>query len=106
MDTIQFLDSRPTPTTTPSAVAAMIPPMASRMVLTMPTHRARPPVSGLVSIPSDRSMPGSTPKKSNPVGMFLASSSCPARVVRKNRAPSTSSSVATWVSHLTTTASR
>ena len=62
--TIQLLDSRPTPTSTPSMVATMIPPIESRIVLTMPTHRARPLVSGWVSMPEPRSTAGSVLRKS------------------------------------------
>ena len=60
--TIQLLDSRPTPTSTPSTVATRIPPMESRSVLTIPTHRARPPVSGSVSMPELTLLPGSMPR--------------------------------------------
>ena len=104
--TIQLLDSRPTPISTPRMVAATIPPAAMRMVLTAPAHNARPAVSGSVSMPSRRSLPSPMLRKSYLISIPWRSRFSRACVVRKNRAKTTSRSVNTWASHLTTVTSR
>ena len=50
--TSQLSDRRARPTITPRIVAKKMPAMDRRRVLTMAAQRARPPVSGWVSIPS------------------------------------------------------
>ena len=53
----QLDDSRASPTSTPITDASAMPAAAMRMVFTMPTQSARPPVSGLVSMPQPTLMP-------------------------------------------------
>ena len=69
------------PDDTPKIVATRMPAMAMRSVLTIPTQRARPPVSGSVSIPDERSIPGLTDKVI--VGRHVRGSQVVSCLVRK-----------------------
>ena len=104
--TIQLLDSREIPISTPRIVASAIPATESRIVLTMPTQRARPPVSGALSMPSPMLKSGLTFRKSKPVLIPLALRLSPASPTRKIMARITAMSVTTCTIHLTTVASR
>ena len=104
--TIQLFDNRETPTRMPSMVAARMPASDIRMVLTMPTHNARPPVLGAVSMPSLMAKLGLTLRKSKPVLMSLALRLSPACLLKKYRAKMTTTSVNTWTIHLMMVVSR
>ena len=104
--TSQLFESRAKPTNNPRRVAKKIPATANRIVLTIPTQSARPPVAGLVSIPSERFIPGSTLRKSNPVDMFLAVRLSRAWLERNQSAKITNAKAPIWNIHFTTIASR
>ena len=87
-------------------VAKKMPAIAMRMVLTMPTQRARPPVAGLVSMPSLSWMSGGRFRKSKPVLMFRARRLSPAWLARNHMVLSTTIRRDTWAIHFRMMTSR
>jgi len=76
-------------------VAARIPTAAMRKVFTIPTQRARPPVLGVMSIPSDTCMSGFVSINRKSVGTLDALRLLLASVFRKNKANTTSTKAMT-----------
>ena len=86
--------------------ASAMPAAAMRMVFTMPTQSARPPVPGSVSMPAPTLMPMWSETKSKLMFAPLALRLSPASVARNHNAAKTAMSVPTCAIQRTTVASR